>query len=392
MSQSTLPAAGHGTAVPAPDNFRAVVNPDNSIDTSWDEVPGDGITYTLKETESRDGVKGAVGITATHSHRTPHTMRTYEYWVVAVKDGAESADSNHATVSLPHGGGSNAETGRSPAEILHIGKGKQGGDWNLGIGPRKQDAKSVEDTFGNDCNRDHNGIVTVNEHGLSSAHPRYFTPTSDGTAVMFTSYMDGAVKPPSGTGGSAYPRTELRELDANGNTTTWDAGTGVHTLSGRTAVLALPRYKRQICVAQIHGTASPGRKSSDTLELRVEGKDGDAKDGFTWVVTLSDGNDGNSPEIARRTVKHDYALGDDVAWEIRVDDGAVTVTIDGTPQFDHALPVHDGSYPGQYFKTGCYCQTNVDPYKDHHGKNKAEDSASISLGDLRLHHPWSDHH
>jgi len=60
---------------------------------------------------------------------------------------------------------------------------------------------------------------------------------------------------------------------------------------------------------------------------------------------------------------------------------------------DHALPVdeHDGSYPGQYFKTGCYCQTNVNPYKDDHRKNKPADDVSITLRDLRLSHKSSGH-
>ena len=89
-------------------------------------------------------------------------------------------------------------------------------------------------------------------------------------------------------------------------------------------------------MAQIHGT------KSDTLELRVEGEDGTAKDGLTWVVNWSDGNKKGST-TAHFPVKHGYRLGEEVAWEIHVDNGAVTVTIDGKKQFGQGLPL-DGHH------------------------------------------------
>jgi Alginate lyase len=377
MSQSTVDAADHDTAVPAPAHFRAVVNDDDSIDTAWEPVPGSGITYTLKETASPHGVQGATGLTATHSHRTPHTHREYEYWVVAVRDGVESADSAHVRVTLPHEPPPHLQSGSTPADILQIGG--VGGHWQLDIGPRKTDADSVKNTFGDACKVDQYGRVTVAESGLRHAHDRYFRPAPGGNSVTFTSYMDGAVKPNTGHSGSDYPRTELRELGADGDTTTWDAGTVLRTLSGRTAVLAMPSYKREICVAQIHGS------KSDTLELRVEGPDGDARDGFTWVVNWSDGNDAADDHPEPTEVKHGYRLGDEVAWEIRVDHGSVSVRIDGTEQFAENFPVDaDHHYRGQFFKTGCYCQTNVRPKGHHAGDNEPDDFQAITLRDLRL--------
>jgi predicted secreted protein len=369
MSQSTLAAAGHGTVVPAPGNFRAVVNDDDSIDTSWNAVTG--ATYTLKELKSPDGVHDAIGISETHSHRTPHAHREYDYWVVAIKDGVESGESNHVKVSLPRGGTPPSQpTGSTPAEILQIGG--AGGHWELGIGARVEDQPGLFAAAAPD-KPDDNKILTVSEHGLvhGFAHKPYFMPTPDGTAVHFQAFMVGAIKPPHGNGhGSAFTRSELRELGSDGKTTTWNAKHGKHVLSGRTAVVHMPPKTRKICVAQIHGTVS------DTLELRVESKhDGNATGGFQWIAKLSDGNV-HGPAKASPIVKDDYTLGDEVAWEIKVaDSGTVTVTIDGQSHV-----IGKAALDGQFFKTGCYTQSNKDK------GNPEDESEAITLRDLRLSH------
>ena len=182
MSQSTLAAAGHSTAVPAPRNFRAAVNDDRSIDVSWDAV--DGATYTLKEkTKSPNGVKGAIGITATSSHRTPSGHGTYvvlgrrrpERRRVArlgARDG-RPRPRHHPAPRRRAVHGSHAVHGlharEDPAD-----RRRGGGHWNLGIGPRKEDADSVKAAFGDDGKVDGNGIVTVTERGLinGSRRPR----------------------------------------------------------------------------------------------------------------------------------------------------------------------------------------------------------------------------
>jgi alginate lyase len=352
MSQSTLAAAGHGTVVPAPGNFRAVVNDDDSIDTSWDAV--DGATYTLKELKSPDGVHDAIGITATSSHRTPHAKREYEYWVVAVRDGVESADSDHKKVSLSHSGG-------TPAEILQIGG--AGGNWNLGIGLLPD--------------HDHpDGLhVDTGQKDLlfGFTNPPYFMPTDDGKAVHFQSFMTGGR-----TSGTKFTRSELRELKSGGTgTKTWDGSQGLHVLSGTTAVLHLQPVTRRVCVGQVHGP------KDDTLELQVDGPDGSATSGFQWVVTLSNGNIRHAP-TKRFPVKHGYTLGVEVDWEIRVENGRATVRIDGEVQFDTD---HSGGgeffKDGCFFKTGCYVQSSrkTDP------GNPPKEFAAITLRDLRLSHP-----
>ena len=374
MSSSTLPATGH-TTVPAPAHFRAVVTADGSITTSWDAVPG--ATYTLKEkNKSPNGVEGATGITATTSVRHPHGHGVYEYYVVAVKNGVESAESNHVTVDLSDGhtppstSTSPAQTGGSPAKILQIGG--DGGHWELGSGARKEDMDDLRSTAGADGSVDGNGMLTIAEDGLVQALAPYFTPAPGGTAVQFQSFMVGAIRPPDGHGhGSKYTRSELRELDSHGAKRTWNGKDGTHILSGTTAVMHMPPKSRKICVAQIHGSVS------DTLELRVESEDdGTATGGFRWIAKLSNGNE-HGPASATPTVKDDYTLGDEVDWEIKVaDSGTVTVTIDGK-----AHVVGKAALSEQFFKTGCYTQTN------HNDSGNPEDEfEAITLRNLRLSH------
>lgn len=370
MSHSAV--AAHATTVPAPRNFRAVANPDDSVDTSWDAVPGDGVRYTLKEAKNPDGLSNARNITATSSHRTPPVPDqgtvTYDYWVVAVKDGVESAESDHMPVTLPHSaGGSGSQkqpkqgtdhppSGGSPGEILQIGG--AGGHWNIGIG--------VLPSGGGDGE-----ILTKKNDELRNGFSLdpYFMTADGGTRVHFQAFMTGGRRQTDGQGhGSKFRRSELRELKADGSTNAWDASAGRHVLSGRTAVLHLPPKKRVVCVAQIHGTVS------DTLELRVEGPDGQATDGFSWRVDLSDGNQHENP--AQFTVKDGYRLGDEVAWEIRAENGTVTVTIDGQEKLRKPLSIN-----GQYFKTGCYAQSNHEDQG-----NPPLEFAACTLRDLRLSH------
>jgi hypothetical protein len=356
--------------VPAPQNFRAVVNDDDSIDTSWDPVPGSGITYTVKETESPDGVKNGIRINATSSHRTPHTKREYEYWVVAVRDGVESADSNHAKVTLPHTSSPHEapHTGSSPAEILRIGA--EGGNWNVGIGLLPEDSHD---------DREDGDHVDFDQDKLLAGFTRepYFVPTPDHRRVHFQSFMTGGRTSEK----THNTRSELREQKPGGHgDKTWDGSQGEHVLSGTTAVLHLPPKKRRICVGQIHGP------QDDTLELQVDGPNGSATSGFNWVVTLSNGNVRGS-DTKRFTVKAGYTLGDEVAWEIRVKNGRATVKIDGEVEFDT-----DKTGGKEFFKEGCYFKTGCYAQSSHKWDgNPAKEFAACTLRDLRLSHEDSHH-
>ena len=131
----------------------------------------------------------------------------------------------------------------------------------------------------------------------------------------------------------------------------------------------MPPKKPRICVAQIHGT------NDDTLELRVESKGSTAASGFRWAIEFANGNIRHDPNTTQHA-KGDYSLGDEAAWEIKVENGTVTVTVDGTELFHEDLAL-----PDQYFKTGCYTQSN------HNDTGNPEtEFEAITLRELRVSH------
>jgi hypothetical protein len=94
--------------------------------------------------------------------------------------------------------------------------------------------------------------------GPSGFHDTYFfTDPTDG-AMTFWDPESGVTTP-----NSKYPRSELREMDAMGNTADWPI-TGTNTLSATVKVTELPS---KVCVGQIHlGTGTPS-STKPLLEL-----------------------------------------------------------------------------------------------------------------------------
>lgn len=324
------PEPGTGTA---PTGMTAVVNPDNSIQLTWNPVTS-ATHYKLYEIRSPSGVSGADNITTTSSLRTPSTMGNYEYWVTAFVDGVESSQSNHATCTLPYGsepGG--GDPAGSPAELLDIGS--SGGYWNLGIGyPSGHVDKTPQQLLA----------------GFSEAP--YFYVTSDGLRVHFQVPMNGGRTSTN----TKYPRSELREYKSDNTTkASWSGSSGTHIMSGVTRVIHMAPEKQEMVVAQIHDG------SDDTLQIRVEGT--------TWRASI------NGTEHA--TVLGTFSWGTDVAWEIRVASGTLTIKINGTTK----ITTNPGYGSGQYFKVGCYAQQNSTDQD-----NDPTDYASCELRDLVVSH------
>jgi hypothetical protein len=138
-----------------------------------------------------------------------------------------------------------------------------------------------------------------------------------------------------------YPRSELREY-ATGSTSTkasWNGTSGTHVLSGSTKVLHYAPIKCETVIAQIHDA------SDDALQIRAEASS--ATGAQTWRLSLM----GTEVDDLISGV----ALGTEVAWEIRVVNGALTVKINGTTQYT-GTPGFASS--GNYFKVGEYVQQN----------------------------------
>jgi hypothetical protein len=311
--------AGSSTS---PKNMKATVTAGGTIgaiNLSWDAVAG-ATSYKLYETESPSGVSGATALTTTTTTRTPNTARNYEYWVTALVSGVESAASNHVTAVLPFGGGGGGASS-DPSTFLNInGLGNAtGGWWNLGIG----------------FESGHTDITPTQLQNGYVNNP-YYVMNSAGTAVQMQVFMNGGRTSTN----TKYPRCEFREM-ATGSTSTkasWSGSSGRHILRGKTKVMHYAPEKCEVVVAQMHDA------SDDTLQIRAEASSPTGSQ--TWRLSI------NGSEVA--DLISGVALGQEVAWDIDVNNGTLTVKINGTTKY-----TGDPDWgSGQYFKVGEYVQQN----------------------------------
>lgn len=169
--------------------------------------------------------------------------------------------------------------------------------------------------------------ITRPELDTFSAKP-WFRVTKDCEAVRFRAAVDGVT-----TGGSSYPRAELREMTDDGaDEAAWDATEGTHTLVVTEAFVALPNDKPHLVGAQIHDG------DDDVTVFRLEGS--------SLYVT--------SPEVTHHhLVTDDYVLGTEFEAKFVVAEGKIDVYYNGALQT--TIP-HDRD--GNYFKAGAYTQAN----------------------------------
>lgn len=341
------PAPGTGTS---PQNMTATVTAGGSIgaiNLSWNAVSG-ASSYKLYETESPSGVSGATALTTTSSVRTPSTARNYEYWVTATVGGVESASSNHVTATLPYvapGGGGGTPTGSDPSTFLNInGKGTgNGGWWNLGIG----------------LSSGHTDI-TPTQLQNSYVNSPYYTMNSAGTAVQHQVFLNGGTT----SANTKYPRCEFREY-ATGSTSTkasWSGSSGRHIMRGAVKVMHLGPNKPEVVVAQMHDA------SDDTLQLGLYGTS--ASGPFDVKMRING-------TLTGGTLLAAVPLGQEVTWDIDVNNGTLTVKINGTTRYTG----NPGWGAGQYFKTPNYPQQNVND-----SGNPSTEYARVELRNLFVSH------
>lgn len=154
----------------------------------------------------------------------------------------------------------------------------------------------------------------------------WFVPTGACDGVRFRAAVDGVT-----TGGSSYPRSELREMDG-GDEASWSATDGTHTMTVTAAFTALPNDKSQVVAAQIHDA------DDDVTTFRLEGRSLYVTDGDTTHHKL---------------VVDDYRLGTPFEAKFVVHDGKVEAYYNGDLQTSI-----DADFDGGYFKTGAYTQAN----------------------------------
>jgi hypothetical protein len=157
----------------------------------------------------------------------------------------------------------------------------------------------------------------------------WFQPTTDCAAVAFRAPVDAPT-----TSGSHYPRSELREMTADGENASWSSTSGTHTMTVTEAFTSLPKGKPHLVGAQIHDD------SDDITVFRLEGS--------SLYVT-----DGDDPHY--KLVTDDYVLGTKYEARFVVSGGVVQAYYNGQLQATLAKDFSDA-----YFKAGAYTQANCE--------------------------------
>lgn len=165
----------------------------------------------------------------------------------------------------------------------------------------------------------------------------------NGNSVQFRAPVNGVT-----TGGSSYPRSELREMNGTENAS-WSSSSGTHTLVVKEAFTKLPAEKPQVVGAQIHDS------DDDITVFRLEGS----------KLYITDGD-----EPHHKLVTSSYQLGTAFEAKFVVSDDEVKAYYNGVLQTTLSK-----SFDGAYFKAGAYTQANCD---------KSSPCSSSNYGEVRI--------
>jgi hypothetical protein len=168
------------------------------------------------------------------------------------------------------------------------------------------------------------GNMQISQPQLSSFYNPAFEVVE---AVQFTALCGGQPQP-----GSAYPRSELREMNPDGSTASWSPATGTHVMQLTERITHLPVVKPQVICAQIHN-------GTDYLIL-VE------LNGQTLYVRYQDS--------VASVLDNNYQLGTFFDLKVQASQGYVDVFYNGAHMVHYPL-----NAPGCYFKAGCYVQSSI---------------------------------
>jgi hypothetical protein len=156
----------------------------------------------------------------------------------------------------------------------------------------------------------------------------FFTADS-GEAVVFRAACGGL-----GTENSNYPRSELREMRADGrDELDWSTDDSInHVMEVRLAITSVPEVKRHVVCAQIHDD------EDDVIMIRLEKK----------KLFVERNDDDDVP------LSSDYKLGDQFTLRMTAGNGRIQVWYNDELKMDWKV-----SKKRCYFKVGCYTQSNV---------------------------------
>lgn len=176
-------------------------------------------------------------------------------------------------------------------------------------------------------------------------HPTFFYVNAL-RRVIFRTPVNGVT-----TSGSSYPRTELREMEDNGeDKAKWSNRSGVHTLAGTLAITHLPKKKPQGVIAQIHDP------DDDVVMIRATAiSSTHAKIEALWSKGKGEGT-------INKVIDPSYPLGKDFSYTIIATNTGIVVNYlpPGSNEWLQAKNPEKIVKSDLYFKAGMYSQSNED--------------------------------
>ncbi|WP_210586113.1 polysaccharide lyase family 7 protein [Streptomyces sp. GESEQ-35] len=156
----------------------------------------------------------------------------------------------------------------------------------------------------------------------------WFTTKSTCDAILMRAAVNGAT-----TSNSGYPRSELREMTADGSgNASWPSTSGTHTMVFDEAITHLPKEKPHVMAGQIHDS------DSDVTSFRLEGTS-------LYITSYN--------TTHYKLVTSNYQLGTRFQGKFVAHDGKVDVYYNGALKATVAAEFSSG-----YFKAGDYTQAN----------------------------------
>lgn len=147
--------------------------------------------------------------------------------------------------------------------------------------------------------------------------------------VQFRAPVNGVT-----TGGSNYPRSELREMKNNGGSNaSWSTTSGIHTMIFEQAITAVPLIKKDVVTAQIHDS------SHDIIAIRLRYP--------KLYITVGDST---GP-----TLDANYILGKRFTVKLEAGGGKIKIYYNGSSTPAYTLSKKKS---GLYFKAGAYTHSN----------------------------------
>lgn len=175
-------------------------------------------------------------------------------------------------------------------------------------------------------------LTTVRQPALATYFmDPWFVASPDKKGVVFRAPVNAST-----TENSNYPRSELREMTADGSKEAfWSSTAGIHTLFIEEAITAVPMVKQDVVAGQIHGD------DDDLIVIRLEYPKLFISRGSSNLFTLDE----------------KYTLGKRFSVKFLATDGKIMVYYN-----EGLAPVYilEKKVEQAYFKVGVYIQSNCD--------------------------------